>query len=711
MATRILTGLTNVRNYLGELFSHREYQQKVHPSSDSSSIPHTQIQDSDLRRYEFSLRDKELEQYKTEEFRHNIEQELTRIRTLAAKKNEPFDLYTSLDPSDLPENRQPTPGIRSLPYKYHKTNPTYATEEVPETGYSLNPLLRYLIRNKYPLYEAYTDKYCRPLGTTDATFKDFNHEQLATEPVEESRKWTILSLIQHFLNCTPYRPLHFVDTTFDKRPLHTGTGYFNRNSPFTRVHAAYAHVTEYALRPFSKGYFFNTTHEYARTFIHSIKKNGLPFPTKNLSPENIKSTLASFFLERPTLLFTRNHISDRDGILKQRPVYAVDDLFLIIESMLTFPLLIMARTPDCCIMQGLETIRGANRFLDKLARSFTSFFTIDWSRYDQSLPRAISDIYYTDFLESLIIISHGYQPTVDYPTYPDLSADTLFQRQNYLLHFLHTWYNNMVFVTSDGYAYLRSFCGVPSGLFNTQYLDSFGNLFLIIDGLLEFGIPPSEIKKIVLFVMGDDNSGFTHWEIFRLHTFISWFETYAFKRWNMTLSRTKSIITSIRGKIETLSYQCNYGDPIRPLGKLVAQLCYPERGLELKYQSARAIGIAFAAAGMDPTFHSFCKDVYYTFLPYADPDTTATILDVSKYLPGQFKILDAYQDIVDLSHFPTLWEVRHVYSYYHGPLTFAPKWNDAHFTSQPNELPPNSITMLEFRNLHKIDRIPVPTIF
>lgn len=358
MALRILHGLNHVRNYLGELFSHREFQNQIHQSIDLESQPSQPLLDSDLRRYEFSSRDKDLEQYMTDEYHHNIEQELTRIRNLQTKKNEPFDLYTPLDPSDLPEDRQPAPGIRSLPYKYHKTNPTYATEEVPETGYSLHPLLRFLLRNKYPLYETYTDKYCRPLGTTDATFKDFNHEQLETEPPTEERKWTILSLIIHFLNCKPYRPLHFVDTTFDKRPLHTGTGYFNRNSPFTRVHATYSHVLEYALRPFSKGYFFNTTHEYARSFIHNIKTTGLPFRLKNPSPETIASTLRNFFLERPTLLFTRNHISDRDGILKQRPVYAVDDLFLIIESMLTFPLLVMARTPDCCIMQGLETIRG-----------------------------------------------------------------------------------------------------------------------------------------------------------------------------------------------------------------------------------------------------------------------------------------------------------------------------------------------------------------
>lgn len=711
MATRLLTVLNNVRNYVGELFFHRELQTALHQKHEAhpedTPLPH----DSDIRRYEFSHRDKLKEQFLTDEYIHNIEQELTAIRLKNEKKSEPFDLYRHLEPDELPSDRIPAPGLTLLPFKYHKTNPTYATEEVPESGYQLHSFIDTLITDKYPTYRRYVDKYCRPLGTTDATFRDFNREQRPSAPIEETRKWTILSLIQHFLSCRPFRPLHFVDTQYDKRPLHTGTGYFNRNSPFTRVHASYAHVKEYALKPFSKGYFYNTTMEYARSFIHTIKKYGLPFPSKDLNDTARLNALTSFFLERPTLLFTRNHISDRDGNLKQRPVYAVDDLFLIIESMLTFPLMIMARLPDCCIMYGLETIRGANRYLDSLARYYTSFFSIDWSQYDQRLPRCITDIYYTDFLESLIVISDGYQPTMEYESYPDLTPSSLFHRMDNLLHFLHTWYNNMVFVTADGFAYIRNHCGVPSGLFNTQYLDSFGNLFLIIDGLLEFGVPPSEIKKIVLFVMGDDNSGFTNWELSRLESFIDWFESYTLQRYNMVLSKTKSVITAVRGRIVTLSYQCNYGDPIRPLGKLIAQLCYPERGIELKYQSARAIGIAFASAGQNVEFHNFCRDIYYMYLPFAETNSERLIEDVSRYLPGQFKILDAYKELVDLSHFPTIWEVRHVYSFYHGPLTYAPKWNTSHFTKDPDDLPPSFLTMLEYRNLHKIPRIPVPFVF
>jgi len=189
--------------------------------------------------------------------------------------------------------------------------------------------------------------------------------------------------------------------------------------------------------------------------------------------------------------------------------------------------MVQARKPSCCIMYGLETIRGSNCYLDNLAKSYSTYFTIDWSGYDQHLPRVITDIYYTRYLRRLIVINHGYAPTYEYPVYPDLTEHYMYKKMDNLLHFLHIWYNNMVFLNVDGFAYLRLFAGVPSGLFNTQYLDSFGNLFLLIDALIEFGCTDEEIQDLVLFVLGDDNSGFTHWPIERLVTFVKFLETYA----------------------------------------------------------------------------------------------------------------------------------------------------------------------------------------
>jgi hypothetical protein len=702
----------NIRDYLSEKYLHlkiewRNFQRSGH----TTALPDPTATDEDLRRDFLRARDREDELRNREEYEHNATQTFNGYKQNDLDKSEPFEFFTNIDFSEVPDDRLPSPGIYMLPMRYHKTNPVYATESVPETGFQLHPLLDHLTRTKYPRYVQYVTKLIRPLGTTDATFTDFNREQVTIEPITDERKSQCLSLIHWFLGTQPYLPIHFVDYLYAKLPLSTGTGYHNRHSYRLRTHAKYAHNPTYREMHTSKGYFFNSFLEHARTLIHHIKSYALPFNPSELTPSQIRRKYQRFFLERPTLLYTRNHISDKDGRLKQRPVYAVDDLFLAIEAMLTFPLLVLARKMNCCIMYGLETIRGGNHFLDSLAKTYKSFFTIDWSTFDQRVPRIITDIYYTDFLESLIVISHGYQPTYEYPSYPDLTPEKMFERITNLLHFLHTWYNNMVFLTADGYAYLRTTAGIPSGQLNTQYLDSFANLFLLIDGFIEFGIPEDEIRTIVLFVMGDDNSGFTPWQIGLLHQFINWFESYAFTRYNMILSSDKSVITNMRNRIQTLSYECNFGMPKRPIPKLVSQLCYPEHGPNDKYMSFRAIGIAYAAAGSDPTFHNLCEDVYHLFKPFSAELDSYILERIIKHLPGQFKMMDSYLEMIDLDHFPTLHEVRRKYQSWQGPLSYAPKWNYAHFINDPHVIPQNAMTVLDYRIKHSIARKPVEPIF
>lgn len=658
----------------------------------------------DIRRMYDSQRDRLTEYQKAQALDAEFQMLIDSMALKNEAKNESFEFSSDKSFNGFPPLREPNNGLAGIHRKFHTGQIVSETLEVPESGFPLEMKIKQLLTCKYPTYLKYVDRYVRPLGTTNATFKDFNKEQKPVEPIDPARIDHVMKHVLTRLNATPYLPVHFVDTQFCKLPLHTGTGYFQRHSFWIQTHAKYSRPQEYADRPTSKAYVMNAFLILARTYIHKIKLTGLPFDftfDDNLSDNENFNQLAKFlnkFInDHATMLFTRNHISDRDGKLKQRPVYAVDDLFILIEAMLTFPLLVMARSHECSIMYGLETIRGGMAFIDQLARNYNSYFTIDWSEYDQRLPRPITDLYYTKFLRKLIVISHGYQPTYEYPDYPGLDEDKMYTRMDNLLKFLHLWYNNMSFVTADGFGYRRMHAGVPSGQFNTQYLDSFGNLFLIIDGLIEYGeFTDAEIESIKLFVMGDDNSGFTPFTLLRITRFFDWFEDYALKRWNMVLSKTKSVITEWRNKIEMLGYQCNFGRPLRPIGKLVAQLCYPERAMRYKYMSYRAIGIAFAAAGVDNTFHDFCRDIYHLFLPYADPISEVTLKRASAHLPGYLKAFDEITDIISYQKFPTIFEVRRVYQNYHGPLHFSPKWNYAHFINSPNIIPPSAKTMNDY---------------
>lgn len=686
-----------VRDYLREKTTRLLTEWKIFQANDNDPEKTKEAyKTADYKRIYHGVRHKPTEQ----QLLQAVQSELDKIKQERLEKNtdakDAFQFYRPIYEHEVTPTRLPAQGLTMLPLKYHKGRVTTADETITETGYGLHPLLKYLIREKYPQYLQHPYTYCRPLGTTDATFRDFNRAQQASDPIPEYRLARIQSHIKRIFDVTPYQPLHYVDTQYANLPLSTGTGYHNRHSFKINAHAKYSHPDEYSSKPTSKGYYTNAFHEQARSIIHYIKHVGLPYECAQIDIEDpgnddeIEEIIQRFYNEYPTILFTRNHISLRNGILKQRPVYAVDDLFLTCEVMLTFPLHVQARKDSCAIMYGLETIRGGNMRLDKLAQDYRTYFTLDWSSFDQTIPRAVTDTFFTTFLPSLLVCNHGYTPTYEYPTHSSSHHERLPLLMKNLLHFIHMWFNNMTYVTADGYAYRRTHAGLPSGLLNTQYLDSYSNLFVMLDSLIEYGLSDDDITRMKFFIMGDDNTVFTHWTLPEAELFVDFMSQYASRRWHMTLSRTKCKITNQRQNIETLSYRCNFGRPQRPIPKLVAQLCYPEHGRADKYMSARAIGIAFAACGSDPIFHSFCKDVYQTFLPYSADLTAEDKLKFSKYLPGTFKLLDEPTFFLEYEHFPTIQEIHDYVHKWHGPLLYTPKWNTAHFTKMPGDVPPDS---------------------
>jgi hypothetical protein len=705
---------SQIRDYLHELRSTLTRDWQLYSKyGETTTDPSDLNPDIDLRRLNRTYRQRDIEAQLTSEYKQHYTDTRYGFEESNHLRGYPFEFYTP-DDSPPPEKRQPAPGLRILPVRLHKEQVVTATESVPETGYPLHPLLEYLLSYKYPRYYEHSVKYNRPLGTTDATFEDFNREQIRYPDVPKTIIDRILPLVCIILGAKPFLPLHWIDTFFTKMPLITGVSYFYRHSYELRTHAAFSHPKDYANRQTSKGYFINAFSEWSRHIVHHIKDHGLPFSIENLTNTQILERLRSFFIEHATSIYTRNQISERNGPQKQRPIYAMDTLFLHLECMVTFPLHVMARSIDSAIMYSFETIRGGCAFMDQQAKKYRSYLCIDWSSFDQRMPWIIVDTFFTCFLPFLLIINAGYHPTAEYPTYPDLTADKLFHRLFNILCFLRLWYYNCVFYIADGFAYIRMFAGIASGMLNTQYLDSYCNLFLMIHGLIHFGCTDDEILQICFFVMGDDNVLLTHWPLHRLNTFLDWFEQHALSRFGMVLSRKKSLITQIRTRIEMLGYQCNAGAPKRSIPKLVAQLCFPERGLDPRYMSSRAIGMAFAAAGSDPMFHSFCKDVYWTFKPY-EPEifTEADELRLQKDLPGYLKYLATYEPDFKLDHlsFPSIHDVRSRYATWQGELNRDSKWNPSHFLKDPDYAPNGSITMQQFMDEHSINFPDVPDVY
>lgn len=112
--------------------------------------------------------------------------------------------------------------------------------------------------------------------------------------------------------------------------------------------------------------------------------------------------------------------------------------------------------------------------------------------------------------------------------------------------------------------------------------------------------------------------------------------------------------------------------------------------------SSRAVGNAYAACGIDRTFHDFCFDVYNSF------KDDAVIMDAEQrqkaknYLPGMYYSLHDATKFIQVERFPTtLLEIQEEVKYWKGPLGFSPKWNYAHFLLSPDKIPPGSMTMQE----------------
>ncbi|AAA61829.1 ORF; putative [Atkinsonella hypoxylon virus] len=611
-------------------------------------------------------------------------------RFIHPSEPENFEFY-SLRDSDIPSKRIPKNGIQVFEnLKYHTNSKDNLYKDQPSSGPSPMRGVANIIREYFPQYLDDLRTWCRPKSSDDSIFNDFNHEQRITQPFTEERERRLLPLIDHFLGIKPYDIVHYCDTRFYPWKLSTRADYFHNHSRDRKAHAAKSHP-DFATGPTKKSYFINSHLFFDRSTVHNIKEYGFPFRPTTDSARN-ETLLDLWFKKVPTELLVRSHISKRDN-LKVRPVYNAPMIYIRIECMLFYPLLAQARKRDCCIMYGLETIRGGMNELERISNAFNSFLLIDWSRFDHLAPFTISNFFFKKWLPTKILIDHGYAQISNYHDHvhsfsaqaqshgiPMISKEyqtppeaTVFAKKVLnLISFLERWYRDMVFVTPDGFAYRRTHAGVPSGILMTQFIDSFVNLTILLDGLIEFGFTDEEIKQLLVFIMGDDNVIFTPWTLLKLIEFFDWFAKYTLDRFGMVINISKSAVTSIRRKIEVLGYTNNYGFPTRSISKLVGQLAYPERHVTDADMCMRAIGFAYASCAQSETFHALCKKVFQYYFAKTSINERLILKGRKAELPGMFFAYPDVSEHIRLDHFPSLSEVRILLSKFQGYLKETP---------------------------------------
>lgn len=618
-------------------------------------------------------------------------------------------------------------GIEQLNLMYKQTDKdtkyefiSYHSEHLSELDYDFY----YNLTIDYePLISRARDYY-RPKMNSEITLKDFLTDSTVPTPqTDEVRNNRINDIIIKLFDLVPQPMIHYVDTLYSKLPLNTATGYHNRNSIKLSSYAVETHPKEYTQHPTKRGYYHNAYHHFNRTFMHYTKENGLPFiindNTTNEARKDINIFNVEYYMdkdphlakliinkynrfinEHPTTLFTRSHITPQEKLEypKLRPIYAVDDRFINMELMVMFPIFVQSRNENSSMLYNFETLRGGCRQLydiathgktltDNQQKPFNYFLGIDWSKFDQLMPKWISQQFFTTFLPKLILVNIPYHPTFEYPMQklsPDM--DKTAKTATSIQSVLQTWFCNMTFISQLGYSYRRYDRGIPSGMFSTQFIDSYCNLYMIVDTLLDINFNEDDISKLFIKVLGDDNIIFAKWDNDQVDRFLDKLEENATHKYQMKINRTKSHRTTNITELEVLSYKIGKeGIPSKNTAKLLAGLLFPERKFKKEYAAYRAIAFAIASAGQDEQFYQLCKQYYEKYVDEAIPiDNNFKDYQFMKNLPQSILWLEEIRNQIDFSKFPTLQECKSFVKEWKGPLGYDSKWRKAHYMYPPD---------------------------
>jgi hypothetical protein len=144
----------------------------------------------------------------------------------------------------------------------------------------------------------------------------------------------------------------------------------------------------------------------------------------------------------------------------------------------------------------------------------------------------------------------------------------------------------------DGDRFQRNFAGMPSGIFNTNYLDCWGNAIIMLSCLSSIGFNISDRRLVDIKVMGDDSfiKIGTDPETLAAINFLPRLEAEAARRYNFVLNIAKSSITSTPEGGAFLGYSPRGGFPKRDTFQLLGMLSHPERTVRLDTLAARAVG-------------------------------------------------------------------------------------------------------------------------
>jgi len=261
------------------------------------------------------------------------------------------------------------------------------------------------------------------------------------------------------------------------------------------------------------------------------------------------------------------------------------------------------------MLWNYETLNGGwNRLNYEIQAKFRQtrpcMINTDWSEFDMRVYFTVwKDI--LDKVKTYFCFCGKYCPTRTYP-----NPSTRPSRLNNLWNWITSGYFTMLCVSPLGRVFRRLWAGMPSGIFCTQFFDSFYNGLMIVCCLRALDFPVDD--DLFLKLMGDDAlfALFTLVSPDELPSFLVQLSEEAFRRFGSKLSAEKCKTSPSPFGATALGYKNWNGWPTRDEEELLARLLYPKSTRDMPdLLMARSIGIAFAACG-NKRIIQVCKHIY-----------------------------------------------------------------------------------------------------
>jgi hypothetical protein len=284
--------------------------------------------------------------------------------------------------------------------------------------------------------------------------------------------------------------------------------------------------------------------------------------------------------------FLRSHLVE-SGNVKVRAVWGYPATITFMEACFALPLIERYKLGETPIAYGYDMATGGARRLWRELAPYSNFLCLDFKSFDKTVSRQLIKIAFDILLQN-----------IDFSRYQDRGTPDV-RRLLRAWFYIRRYFLDTTIRLCTGKRFKKK-AGVASGSFFTQLVDSIVNWIIIMYGYVKaHGTKPDFLK-----VFGDDSVLASKTPL-RLPLLSGVIGTTG-----MMINDKKYVSTRSRDEVEFLGFNIAGGFPRRDYLKWRALLYHPEYPDDSFDEFAsRAVGLAYANAGMCSRFHLECRNI------------------------------------------------------------------------------------------------------